>query len=208
MFRILCLLIGYGIGCIQSAYIVGKFMHVDIRNYGSGNLGSTNALRVLGKKAGAFTFFCDLMKSIIAFWLCRMLFHSAGASAGYYACAGVILGHDFPFYLKFKGGKGIASMIGMILCTGGTPLIISYAAGIIGLMSRYVSVGSIFFSLSLPFAFYAAKEPMELVGLMAVLGVLAVFRHRSNISRLIQGNENRLGAKKTISATLHKEESK
>ena len=98
MFRLICLVLGYFIGCIQSAYIVGKIWHKDIRKYGSGNLGSTNALRVLGKKAAAITFTCDILKAVLAFVIA---YHIFGRSivAGVYASAGAVLGHDFPFYL-------------------------------------------------------------------------------------------------------------
>ena len=74
MFRVICILLGYGIGCLQSAYLVGRISNVDLRQYGSGNLGTTNALRVLGKKAGAITFVCDILKSVVGFLLCKMLF--------------------------------------------------------------------------------------------------------------------------------------
>lgn len=104
MFRVICILLGYGIGCLQSAYLVGRISNVDLRQYGSGNLGTTNALRVLGKKAGAITFVCDILKSVVGFLLCKMLFKEIEL-AGLYGCVGVILGHDFPFYLNFKGGK-------------------------------------------------------------------------------------------------------
>ena len=113
MFRFICMILGYGIGCLQSAYLVGRFAgHMDLRQYGSGNLGTTNALRVLGKKAGAITFVCDILKSVLGFLLCKMIFQQIPL-AGLYGCVGVILGHDFPFYLNFKGGKGIAATAGL-----------------------------------------------------------------------------------------------
>lgn len=200
MFRVLCVVIGYFVGSLQSAYFVGRFMKVDIRKHGSGNLGSTNALRVLGKRAGAVTFACDILKSVLAYMICMMLFRETGGyTAGLYACAGVVLGHDFPFYLKFKGGKGIASMIGMIFCIGwSNPLAIlaTFAIGILGLFTKYVSVGSICFSLSIPFVFYIFGYSSEFVIITAMLTALAVYRHRANIKRLINHSENKLGAKK------------
>ena len=196
MFRLISILIGYFIGCIQSAFIVGKFMNVDIRNYGSGNLGSTNALRVLGKRAGAITFTCDILKAVIAFALCNYIFKDNIGIAGFYAAVGVVLGHDFPFYLKFKGGKGIASMIGMMLCIGGTTMMITFAAGIIGLLTKYVSVGSIMFSIAVAIVGFIMGYPIEIKIIMLVLGTLAVYRHKANIKRLIDGNENKLGSKK------------
>ena len=105
MFRLICLCIGYCIGCIETAYVVGRIWQVDLRQHGSGNLGTTNALRVLGKKAGALVFIGDIMKSVIAFVICRAIFGSN--LAGVYGSVGAVLGHNYPFYLKFKGGKGI-----------------------------------------------------------------------------------------------------
>lgn len=198
VFKLICICIGYLIGCIQSAYFVGKVMHVDIRKHGSGNLGSTNVLRVLGKRAGLITFICDILKAVIAYWLCRYIFKQEGQMAGLYACFGVVLGHDFPFYLKFKGGKGIASMIGMMLCIGIMPpaALAVFAVGIAGLFTRYVSVGSIVFSASIPLALYLFGYGAEFVAVTAVLAILAIYRHRANIKRLINGTENKLGAKK------------
>ena len=116
MFRLICLCIGYCIGCIETAYVVGRIWQVDLRQHGSGNLGTTNALRVLGKKAGALVFIGDIMKSVIAFVICRAIFGSN--LAGVYGSVGAVLGHNYPFYLKFKGGKGIAVMIGMTAADG------------------------------------------------------------------------------------------
>ena len=118
MIRLICVAIGYVFGLFQTSYIYGKMHGIDIRTQGSGNAGTTNALRVLGKKAGAITFLGDALKCVAAVLLVQALF---GASHGdirpllaLYAGAGVILGHNFPFYLGFKGGKGIAASAGMM----------------------------------------------------------------------------------------------
>ena len=103
MFRIACLVIGYFIGCIQTAYFVGKAYHVDISKVGSGNLGTTNTVRALGAKVGLFTFWCDVAKSLVAFLICKAIFKADPIVAGFYGSAGAILGHDFPFFHKFKG---------------------------------------------------------------------------------------------------------
>ena len=119
MIRLICVAIGYVFGLFQTSYIYGKMHGIDIRTQGSGNAGTTNALRVLGKKAGAITFLGDALKCVAAVLLVQALF---GASHGdirpllaIYAGAGVVLGHNFPFYLGFKGGKGIAASAGMML---------------------------------------------------------------------------------------------
>ena len=105
MFRLFCLIIGYGLGCLQSAYFVGKFFgHIDIREYGSGNAGFTNTSRVLGRKLGAIVFIFDLFKVILAYYICTMLFKGSGTFVdgsshlpGIYAGVGAVLGHNFPF---------------------------------------------------------------------------------------------------------------
>ena len=198
--KLVCIVIGYFIGSIQSAFIVGKLMKVDLRNHGSGNLGSTNALRVLGKKAGLITFVSDIMKSVLSYVICRLIFgDTIGAIAGIYGCVGAVLGHNFPFYLNFKGGKGIAVMIGMMLCLSTLDYrvtLITFGIGILGLFTRYVSIGSMAFSIAIPISLYILKFDMEYVIICAILGVLAIYKHKANIKRLIDGNENKLGAKK------------
>lgn len=200
MFKLVCIVIGYFIGCIQSAYIVGKFNHKDIRKYGSGNLGTTNALRVLGKKAGFVTFVCDIMKAVIAFVICYNVF-GKNVEAGVYAGLGVVLGHDFPFYLGFKGGKGIAATIGLVLCLAVTvsPYIalVSFVIGIIGVVLKgYVSMGSIFFICLVPVMCYFMNAGEEIIIITAFLAALALYQHRSNIVRIVSGNENTLYKKK------------
>ena len=198
--KLICIVIGYFIGSIQSAFIVGKLMKVDLRNHGSGNLGSTNALRVLGKKAGLITFVSDIMKSVLSYVICRLIFgDTIGAIAGIYGCVGAVLGHNFPFYLNFKGGKGIAVMIGMMLCLSTLDYrvtLITFGIGILSLFTRYVSIGSMAFSIAIPISLYILKFDMEYVIICAILGVLAIYKHKANIKRLIDGNENKLGAKK------------
>ena len=119
MIRLICLLIGYVFGCFQTSYIYGRMHGIDIRNYGSGNAGTTNSLRVLGKKAGAIVLLCDMLKTGLAIVLVRLLFREQYGDILYllaiYAAAGCILGHNFPFYLGFKGGKGIACMAGLVI---------------------------------------------------------------------------------------------
>ena len=199
MFRVICILLCYGIGCLQSAYLVGRISNVDLRQYGSGNLGTTNALRVLGKKAGAITFVCDILKSVVGFLLCKMLFKEIEL-AGLYGCVGVILGHDFPFYLNFKGGKGIACMIGLVLCLSMTTWYLPTFAFGIGIIciatTRYVSLGSMSFAVMIPIVLFKVGFPLEGTLIAISLAALALYQHRANIARLLAGNENKLGAKK------------
>ncbi len=201
MFRIVCLVIGYMVGCMETAYFVSKAWKTDLRSQGSGNLGTTNALRVLGVKAGAATFAGDILKSVLAFAAGMFLFPEAGALAGMYGSIGAILGHDFPFYLHFRGGKGIAASIGMVLGLSFaiSPLLalVSLGIGIVGVaVSHTISAGSLLFAFSIPVAAYFLRFPVEMTALAAALCVLAFWKHRANIGRLLAGNENRFSIRK------------
>ena len=209
MERILCLAMGYAFGLIQTGYFYGKLHSVDLHKYGSGNVGTTNALRVMGKKAGALVFLGDFFKAIIAVELMEILFsgNQSPALLGLYAGFGVVLGHNFPFYLKFKGGKGIASMAGIMAAfdirVALVCLVIFVAAVAI---TRYVSLGSIlvvitFFAGCVYFGSrgdyrIASGDLRELYIVVFVLMAMAIWRHRSNIGRLMHGTENKLWGNK------------
>lgn len=216
MERLFCIVIGYFIGCIQTAYIVGRLMgHIDIRNFGSGNAGTTNVTRVLGKKAGAIVFLCDILKGILGFLICSALFGGTGTFVkgiltakgfggiegtilpGIYGGVGVILGHDFPFYLKFKGGKGIASTLGFILCINPKVALITYLAGFcVVLVTKYISSSSLVMTLLCPILMAVFGYPTESWAVMLGVTALAWIQHRGNIKRLIKGEENKFSLKK------------
>ena len=121
MERIICVLIGYAFGLLQTGYIYGKLHHIDIRKLGSGNAGTTNALRTLGWKAGLITFLGDCFKCVAAVVVATLLYRESHTEMlpllAMYAGAGAVLGHNYPFYLGFKGGKGIAATAGLIIST-------------------------------------------------------------------------------------------
>ena len=211
--RFVCLVCGYLFGIIQTAYIYGRLHGIDIRQHGSGNSGTTNALRVLGKKAGLIVFLGDLLKGVVACSITHIILdmiNLPGVSDNKYLFVlymgfGVVLGHNFPFYMQFKGGKGIAATSGMIIGLWDWRLIvILLAVFIISVaVTKYVSVGSIlimsgFFILYTIFAImgdYNFAERAKLIESIVVAGViagLAIFRHRANIKRLIAGTENKL----------------
>jgi len=199
MFRLVCILIGYGLGCVQTAYFVSRAMNKDIRKYGSGNLGTTNAMRVLGKKAGVITFLCDLLKDMAAFYICFYVFHKS-AVAGIYASFGVMLGHDFPFYLKFKGGKGIASSLGMNACIfafiSPAAAAISTAIGATALkLQGYVSMGSLSLIISIPVMCYIFSADPEIILVTGVMSLIALIKHRGNVERILNGTESKLNKK-------------
>ena len=215
MERLICLGIGYAFGLIQSGYLYGRSKGLDIRQYGSGNAGSTNVLRVMGAKAGAAVFLGDFFKAVFAMGAAQFLFgHGDGAansalwamSAG----VGVTLGHNFPFYLHFRGGKGIACLAG-ILSTMDLRIMVScmLVFGLAVGITRYVSLGSILVSLVFlaELIFFGSQGSHQVTEacfpefciLGAFLTFMAIWRHRANIKRLLSGTENKLGAKKKTS---------
>lgn len=206
--RILCIIIGYIFGLFQTAYIYGRLNHVDIREHGSGNAGATNAIRVFGKKAGIITYIGDALKAVAAGLLVRALFGDSDINIIVlilYTGIGAVLGHNFPFYLKFKGGKGIAASSGVIISLMDWKLILLGFIIFVGvtLVTRYVSAGSLslmlgFFILFVLFDQLGMSElgagfRIEAYILVFIISCLAFFQHRANILRLIKGNENKIG---------------
>lgn len=209
MERLVCLVIGYVFGLLQTGYLVGKLNHIDIRKEGSGNAGSTNAVRVMGWKAGLMTFAGDVLKCVLAIFLVRYLYRGSEylPLLAMYAGMGATLGHNFPFYLKFKGGKGIAVLAGLVVSTNPAMVPIPLAAFLIAVIfSRYVSLGSLlastlFFIEVVTFGQYgifkmAAPFLYEMYILVLLLTILAWYRHKENIKRLLAGEENRFGSGK------------
>ena len=216
MERLICLAVGYVCGLFKTGYLVGKMNHMDIRKKGSGNAGTTNALRVLGWKAGVITFFGDVLKCVAAFLVTYFMYRGSDVMPllAMYAGAGVTLGHNFPFYMNFKGGKGIAVMAGLVVVNSFWHLPASLLLIPITLacflvpvvVTRYISVGSLA-------AYTVFWIEMVMIGRMGwfqmetarcyelyivlfLLTALAWYRHRQNLKRLANGTENKFGAKK------------
>lgn len=202
---IICLIIGYGCGCFSTGYFVGKANNIDIRKEGSGNVGATNTLRTLGVKAALITFLGDAFKAIIPILIYRYLFSGTEQNWQLYTLyigLGVVLGHNFPFYLNFKGGKGIAATGGVILAIADPRVT---AAGLIIFIlivavSRYVSLGSLVVSWLLPLntVMFYKDNPIFIHILLVSLcfTLFAYIRHWENIKRLIKGTERKIGEKK------------
>ncbi len=186
-------ILGYLIGCFQTSFILGKlFKHIDIRKYGSGNAGSTNAFRVMGAKYGILTFIGDAGKSILAYSL-SMYFTNNDVITSFIVGFFVVIGHDWPIFLKFKGGKGIASTIGLIFAYDyRVGLVLLIIAIIIGYIFKYVSVSSMILTALFPIALLILKEDMILVAIATILFLIAVYRHRSNIKRILNGKEPKI----------------
>ena len=209
MDRLICLAIGYVFGLLQTGYLYGKMHHIDIRQHGSGNAGATNTLRVLGKKAGLIVFLGDAFKTIFACAAARLIFngHADVDLLALYAGFGAILGHNFPFYLKFKGGKGIAATAGILASTDWRMCVVCAVIFILTvLLTKYVSLGSIllviaFFIMCVMFGSagdytISAESLPEFYALAGVIMVMAIWRHRANIKRLLNGTESKIWGNK------------
>lgn len=207
MERIICLVIGYIFGLFQTAYFYGKLNGIDIREHGSGNSGTTNALRVLGTKAGLIVFAGDCLKCILAILFVKLLFVNGDREAGYllylYTGTGVILGHDYPFYMNYKGGKGIAATAGMLFAFH--PYFTVMCLGVffaVFLTTHYVSLGSLLVYAGLMiqmivcgqlgvFGELSQSNLYEMYAITAFLTFMAYWKHRENIVRLIRGEERK-----------------
>ncbi|EOS75165.1 acyl-phosphate glycerol 3-phosphate acyltransferase [Lachnospiraceae bacterium 10-1] len=204
--RLICIAIGYVFGLFQTAFIYGKLHGIDIRQHGSGNAGTTNTLRVLGTKAGLIVLLGDILKCIFAIVICGGIFDASHQDEIYllklYAASGAILGHNFPFYLNFKGGKGIAATAGLILSfhPAFIPMgvILFFGAFFI---THYVSLGSLLVYAGLMIEMIVAGQMglfgssqtilIEMYIITALLTILAYYKHRENIVRLIKGEERK-----------------
>ena len=204
--RIVCLVIGYVFGLFQTAYLLGKSKGIDIREHGSGNAGTTNAMRILGPKAGLTVFLGDMLKSLIAILLVGALFGKSHPEAVYllkvWTFAGVVLGHDYPIYMGFKGGKGVAVMAGFVfgfhwsfIPTGLLLFFIPY------LTTKFVSLGSLLLYLGTwiqliiegRMGMFGISGAMliEIIVIQGILTFMAWYRHRENIGRLLAGKERK-----------------
>lgn len=200
---IICMLFGYLFGCFSTGFVVGKIKKVDIRQYGSKSSGTTNALRTLGAKAGLITLLGDMLKAVIAIILVRFVIFANieyVALLTLYTGLGVVIGHNYPLWLKFRGGKGIAATAGAMasfdpwIIPVGLPIFVISVA-----ITRYVSVGSLLVATLFP-VWIAVRHPGELHMLLVALAytILAFIKHHSNIKRLINGTENKLGQRVNI----------
>jgi glycerol-3-phosphate acyltransferase PlsY len=196
-------LVSYLLGSVPSGFLAGKARGIDVRTVGSGNIGATNAFRVLGKTAGTLVLAADALKGFAAArWaplLAVYMFPGAKPQLENLALvAGVaaILGHNFTCWLYFKGGKGIATSGGVVLAWAPLACLTALALwGVVFLTTRFVSLASIAAALVLPFAVWYWNGSLTMTIVMAALSALAIYKHKGNIQRLISGTENRAGKK-------------
>jgi len=191
---IVFLILSYIVGSISFAYFISrKFYSTDIRKYGSGNPGSTNVLRVLGPKPALIVFAADLLKGLIMVTVGKAI---GGENLALLSALAVVIGHDWSIFLQFKGGKGIATSFGVIIALFPKVALWLFIVGIsVIFLSRYVSLGSISAAIALPIVLIIYKYPASHIIVGLILGIIAVYRHKDNIERLLAGKENKLGQK-------------
>ncbi|MGB8354701.1 MAG: glycerol-3-phosphate 1-O-acyltransferase PlsY [Chthoniobacteraceae bacterium] len=207
---LIILLAGYLLGSIPVGFLLARAKGIDIRQHGSGNIGATNVFRTLGKGYGIFVFVCDTLKGVFAVILGEQIYihlHGIGAGApinpvlaGILGGVAGILGHNFPVWLKFKGGKGVATSLGVVIGLVPLAAVISFAIwAIVLLTSRYVSLASIIAAIAVPVIVAFTASPAEKTPLLVftcLAALLIVLRHKANIQRLLNGTENRFKKKK------------
>jgi len=202
------ILIAYVCGSLPFGYWAGKLKGIDIRKHGSGNIGATNVIRVMGKKIGVPVFILDMLKGLAPTMLAEWWMRRSGAGDNVATLVAVlcgaasVLGHMFTFWLGFKGGKGVATSAGVLLGLAWMSLVVGFAVWlIVYYSSRYVAMASIGAAMAIPVAMavimtWQHRWNFVLLGLGLVMGTLVVVRHRSNIARLLSGTENKFTKKK------------
>ena len=192
--------VAYLLGSVPTGFLVGKARGIDIRQVGSGNIGATNVMRALGTKLGVIVLIADGLKGYAACaWMTDLACHFFGSPNTHVelvrivAGLAAVLGHNYTCWLKFKGGKGIATSAGVLAALVPMALAIILSLWIVIFFStRYVSLASIAASFTLPFATWFTGGTILMTAVTGAMGALAIYKHKSNIQRLLQGTESRI----------------
>ena len=191
--EILLILFGYLMGSVPVGFILGSRSGIDVREAGSGNVGATNVARVVGKRQGILTLIADTAKGFLPVILAMQL--GASLAATILVGAAAFLGHLYPIFLKFKGGKGVATALGVFLAVAPLATLVLVALfAVTALASRIVSLSSILTALAAPIIFWLLSYPPLVVGMAAFIALAITYRHRSNIRRMMNGSEPRFGS--------------
>ncbi|MGD9019815.1 MAG: glycerol-3-phosphate 1-O-acyltransferase PlsY [Desulfuromonadales bacterium] len=192
---IFILIVIYLIAAVPTGIVLAKVMgYEDVRDKGSGNIGATNVYRVAGKLPGVLTLVGDILKGFLPLLACKTWLAPTPTQLGI-ACAVAIVGHCYPVYLKFRGGKGIATALGIFLVI--SPAAVLGAAIVFGVaiaITRFISLGSVLAAMATPLLVLMLNEPQPIFLATLFIAALIVWRHRSNIKRLLDGSENRFKA--------------
>ena len=192
---IFILIVIYLIAAVPTGIVLAKVMgYEDVRDKGSGNIGATNVYRVAGKLPGVLTLVGDILKGFLPLLACKTWLTPTPTQLGI-ACAVAIVGHCYPVYLKFRGGKGIATALGIFLVI--SPAAVLGAAIVFGVaiaITRFISLGSVLAAMSAPLLVLMLNEPQPIFLATLFIAALIIWRHRNNIKRLIDGSEDRFKA--------------
>jgi glycerol-3-phosphate acyltransferase PlsY len=196
LYGMIAVVLSYLLGSVSFSIVIAKWVKgIDIRQHGSGNAGATNTLRVLGKGPGIAVFALDIAKGVAAVWLG----HAMSDNGWFPVLCGLaaIAGHNWPIWFRFKGGKGIATTVGVIATLAFVPAL---CAGVVAIaiiaLTRYVSLGSLLFAALTPVFICLFYFSVPLLSASLLICLFAFVRHRTNIVKLMQGTENKLGARK------------
>ncbi|MEM7145689.1 MAG: glycerol-3-phosphate 1-O-acyltransferase PlsY [Verrucomicrobiota bacterium] len=199
----LVILAAYVVGATPFGFLAGKLRGIDIRQHGSGNIGATNVLRTLGKPLGIAVFILDFVKGLAPAFVALQLFPEPGSLIPIVAALATILGHNYTFWLGFKGGKGIATSAGALLALMPLPILAALVVWILVFStSKYVSLASMLAALAVPVSlailqFTRGPQNIPLLVFASLIACLAIYRHKSNIKKLLSGTENRFEKKKS-----------
>ena len=197
--NIFLILTAYLLGAIPFGLLLAKIKGVDLQKVGSGNIGATNVYRCVGKRWGMAAFFLDAVKGFVPAFAFPMLLSNAPAWLGLACGVAAVAGHNWPVWLKFKGGKGVSTSAGMLIGIAPAAVGIGFVVfAIVVLLTRFVSLGSILAAIAVPTAFIAMNgaENRLLAGALVIMGLLTILKHRANISRLLAGTEPKIAGKK------------
>ncbi len=196
MTQILLVVFAYFLGSVSFGYLIGLLSGKDVREVGSGNIGATNVMRAAGKTAGIITLVLDTAKGYVAVLLAEG-FSGPDESLPLICGVAALFGHCFPVFLKFRGGKGVATGLGVFLRLA--PFYVIFALGaflIVLAITRFVSAGSMAAAATMPIALWIGGASSERALLAAAIAALIIVKHHKNIARLVKGEENRLGARR------------
>jgi len=193
-----CAVACYFLGSIPTGFLWAKARGIDIRKVGSGNIGATNVMRALGKGPGAAVLFLDAAKGFLPVVVAPCIFLNIDHTAlQITCCVFVIAGHNWTCWLKFKGGKGVSTSAGALLAFLPLPLLCALGVwGIVFTIWRYVSLGSICAAVTMPIATWLLAKDRTLFIFTVIVGAVIIYKHKSNIQRLLAGTENRIGRRK------------
>lgn len=195
MNTVISMLIGYAFGCIQSAYLFGRLVgKLDIREKGSGNAGASNVTTILGVKYGVVVAVIDILKGLFAVLIVKWIFPESPTLA-YLSGLMAVVGHIFPFYLGFKGGKGVATLVGMMFGVDWKLGVLFFLlVAIPALLTDYIVSGSFSTFIALPIVTYLRELPLWILVLSIILTILCFYLHRQNIRRILAGEELKVRA--------------